>query len=173
PGDRPGEGRDEGGAVEGRPGRRHARRRRRGRAADAALPLAGADVRAGERDGRGLGRPDRRGAVGGGRRRARRRRPFPAAPGHSPAPADRRDVEGGRPMGEETDQLRREIETTREDLSRNVDALTYKASPSRIVGDRVEGAKSRVSRAKDRVFGTASGAGSAVQDRAAPGGARD
>jgi hypothetical protein len=69
-------------------------------------------------------------------------------------------------MGEETDQLRREIETTREDLSRNVDALTYKASPSRIVGDRVEGAKSRVSRAKERVFGTASGAGSAVQDRA-------
>ena len=40
-------------------------------------------------------------------------------------------------MGEETEQLRREIEATRGDISRDVDALTYKASPSRIVSDRV------------------------------------
>ena len=69
-------------------------------------------------------------------------------------------------MGEETEQLRREIEATREDISRDVDALTYKASPSRIVGDRVDRTKSRLTSAKDRVFGSASDAGSSVQDRA-------
>ena len=69
-------------------------------------------------------------------------------------------------MGEETEQLRREIEATRGDISRDVDALTYKASPSRIVSDRVDATKSRFTRAKDRVFGSAGDAGSAVQGRA-------
>jgi ElaB/YqjD/DUF883 family membrane-anchored ribosome-binding protein len=69
-------------------------------------------------------------------------------------------------VGEETEQLRREIEATRGDISRDVDALTYKASPTRIVGDRVDRTRSRLTSAKDRVFGTAGDAGSAVQDRA-------
>jgi hypothetical protein len=69
-------------------------------------------------------------------------------------------------MGEETDQLRREIEATRTDISRDVDALTYKASPSRIVGERVDRTRSRLSSVKDRVFGTAVDAGGALRDRA-------
>ena len=37
--------------------------------------------------------------------------------------------------------IRRDIESTRSDLSRNVDALTEKVSPSRVVGRRVDRAK--------------------------------
>jgi ElaB/YqjD/DUF883 family membrane-anchored ribosome-binding protein len=69
-------------------------------------------------------------------------------------------------VGETTDQLRRDIETTRADLSRDVDALTYKASPSRMVGDRVDRTRSRLASVKDRVFGSASAAGGTVQGRA-------
>jgi hypothetical protein len=68
-------------------------------------------------------------------------------------------------VGEETEQLRREIEATRENISRDVDALSYKASPSRIVGDRVQSTKSRIGGVKDRVFGSASDAGSSVHGR--------
>jgi F0F1-type ATP synthase membrane subunit b/b' len=69
-------------------------------------------------------------------------------------------------VGETTDELRREIEATRADITRDVDALSYKASPSRIVGDRVDRTQSRLTGVKDRVFGTAQDAGSGVSSAA-------
>jgi hypothetical protein len=57
-------------------------------------------------------------------------------------------------VGEKSTKLKQEIEETRDDLSRDVDAVAFKASPQRIVADRVESAKSRVSDLKDRVMGT-------------------
>ena len=44
-------------------------------------------------------------------------------------------------MGEETARLRAEIDQTRENLTRDVDLLAEKTSPSRIVERRVEKTK--------------------------------
>jgi uncharacterized protein YjbJ (UPF0337 family) len=50
--------------------------------------------------------------------------------------------------------IRRDIESTRADLSRNVDALTEKVTPSRVVGRRVDRAKGAVGSVKDKVMGS-------------------
>ena len=50
--------------------------------------------------------------------------------------------------------IRRDIESTRADLSRNVDALTEKVSPSRVVGRKVDRAKDAVGSVKDKVMGS-------------------
>jgi uncharacterized protein YjbJ (UPF0337 family) len=50
--------------------------------------------------------------------------------------------------------IRRDIESTRADLSRNVDALTEKVSPSRVVGRKVDRAKDAVGSMKDKVMGS-------------------
>jgi hypothetical protein len=70
------------------------------------------------------------------------------------------------------DQIRQEIEQTRAELSNDVDALTYKVSPSRAVGERVDRAKGAFHGMKEKIMGTASevtgsaGAGvSAMGDR--------
>lgn len=92
------------------------------------------------------------------------------------------------------DEIRREIERTQAVLSQDVDALTEKVTPSKIVERRVDRARDTVSRVKDtvmgsvptssghhvaggvsdtaseavdRVAGTASAAASSVQDAAA------
>jgi uncharacterized protein YjbJ (UPF0337 family) len=57
--------------------------------------------------------------------------------------------------------IRRDIESTRADLSRNVDALTEKVSPSRVVGRRVDRAKDAVGSVKDTVMGASDTATSA------------
>ena len=62
-------------------------------------------------------------------------------------------------MGEETQGLRREISDTRTELSRDVDALTEKVSPSRVVDRRMQRAKDRVTSMRDRVMGSASDVG--------------
>ena len=69
-------------------------------------------------------------------------------------------------MGEDTEELRREIEETRANISRDVDALTYKASPSRMVSDRVEKTKSGIAGVKDKVFGSAGDATGTAQHKA-------
>ena len=56
-------------------------------------------------------------------------------------------------MGEETARLRREIDRTREDLTRDVDMITEKTSPSRIVERRVEKTRRGISGLKDRIMG--------------------
>ncbi|MFD2079134.1 Protein of unknown function [Actinopolymorpha cephalotaxi] len=81
-------------------------------------------------------------------------------------------------MGQSTEgQLTDQIADTREDLSRNLDALTDKVSPSRVVERRKEAVRGRFGRVRDRFMGTAhdvrgvaghatSNAGGSVSDRA-------
>lgn len=55
--------------------------------------------------------------------------------------------------------IRRDIEATRADLSRDVDALTEKISPARVVERRVDRAKSAVGSVKEKVMGSQSNPG--------------
>jgi uncharacterized protein YjbJ (UPF0337 family) len=59
-------------------------------------------------------------------------------------------------MTADPEEIRREIESTRLELSADVDALTEKVSPSRVVERRVQGARHAVGSVKERVMGTAS-----------------
>ena len=63
------------------------------------------------------------------------------------------------------DQIRQEIERTRADLSDNVNALTYKVSPSRMVNDRVDRARGAFRGVKERIMGTASDVTDSAGDR--------
>ena len=62
-------------------------------------------------------------------------------------------------MSTDPDQIRREIEATRNSLSTDVDALAYKVSPSRIVDDRKQRARNALQNVRDKVMGTASDLG--------------
>src|SRR5689334_21549123 len=55
---------------------------------------------------------------------------------------------------DDTDQIRREIERTQAHLTSDVDALTEKVTPSRIVARRVDRAKAAGRRLTDRVMGS-------------------
>jgi gas vesicle protein len=79
-------------------------------------------------------------------------------------------------VGEESDQLRREIEQTRRELGTDVDALGEKVSPRRVMERRVDRTKDAIGGVKERIMGTTSdasssaggaisGAASSVQDR--------
>ena len=79
-------------------------------------------------------------------------------------------------MGEESDQLRREIEQTRRELGTDVDALGEKVSPRRVMERRVDRTRNAIGGVKERIMGTTSdasssaggaisGAASSVQDR--------
>ncbi|MFN8075893.1 MAG: DUF3618 domain-containing protein [Kineosporiaceae bacterium] len=74
-------------------------------------------------------------------------------------------------MGAQSEELKQQIEQTRNEISRDVDALAYKASPSRIVGSRVDRAKSGLTGLKEKVMGSSSdgtgaaGAVGTVKDR--------
>lgn len=67
-------------------------------------------------------------------------------------------------MGQESEQLRREIDRTRAELGTDVDALTEKVSPSRVVGRRVDKTKDAFGGLKDKVMGGSSDATSAAGD---------
>lgn len=67
-------------------------------------------------------------------------------------------------MGQEPEVIADDIEASRDDLTRNVDALADKVSPGRVVGRRVDGVKSSLAGAKDTVFGSARSAGGSVAD---------
>jgi gas vesicle protein len=58
-------------------------------------------------------------------------------------------------MGKEPEMIEDDIQSSREDLSRNLDALADRVSPGRVVGRKVDGVKGRISGAKDAVMGTA------------------
>ncbi|MFY1624505.1 DUF3618 domain-containing protein [Micromonospora sp. WMMD723] len=62
-------------------------------------------------------------------------------------------------MSTDPDQIRREIEATRNSLSTDVDALAYKVSPGRIVDDRKQRARNALQNVRDKVMGTASDLG--------------
>jgi len=64
------------------------------------------------------------------------------------------------------DRIRRQIEGTRRELSADVNALTDKVSPSRVVGERVDRARDAMTRMKDKIMGTAETATSKVGDTA-------
>jgi len=74
-------------------------------------------------------------------------------------------------MDEDPEQLKRDIEETRRNVGRDVDALTEKVSPGRVVGRRVDRARYGVHRFKEQVMGSAESVGdtagsavSSVQD---------
>ena len=64
------------------------------------------------------------------------------------------------------EEIRREIEYTQRNLSTDVDLLAEKVTPGRIVQRRVDRARGVVTRARDRVMGTASDGVSTVSDHA-------
>jgi Protein of unknown function (DUF3618) len=63
------------------------------------------------------------------------------------------------------DQIRQEIEQTRSELSDDVNALTYKVSPRRMVGQRVGRARGTLRGMKEKVMGTASDVAGTTGDR--------
>ena len=62
-------------------------------------------------------------------------------------------------MAEDPEELKRDIEQTRRNLGRDVDALTEKVSPGRVVGRRVDRARGGVHRLKEHVMGSAESVG--------------
>ena len=58
-------------------------------------------------------------------------------------------------MGKEPDEIRAEIEQTRAELGRDVDTLTERVSPARVMERRVDQVKGTFSEAKDKIMGTA------------------
>ena len=105
-------------------------------------------------DAVGMGGAHRRRDLGDRRVRPVLLRPQEPQARHAPHGRDRRDLEGGRPMGEETARLRAEIDQTRDDLTRDVDLLAEKTSPSKIVERRVQSTKRGITGLKDKVMGT-------------------
>lgn len=67
-------------------------------------------------------------------------------------------------MTSEPEEIRADIESTRQELGNDVDALAEKVRPSSIAHRQTEKVKTAVSRAKDRVMGTAEDATHAVGD---------
>jgi ElaB/YqjD/DUF883 family membrane-anchored ribosome-binding protein len=74
-------------------------------------------------------------------------------------------------MGQSAEELRREIEYTREGLGETLDAIGDRVSPGRIVERRKNKVVNGLSSVRNRVMGTASDAGQSVGDTA--GGAVD
>jgi ElaB/YqjD/DUF883 family membrane-anchored ribosome-binding protein len=70
-------------------------------------------------------------------------------------------------MGQSADQLRREIDETRQDLSGTLDAIGDRVSPGRMIERRKNRVVNGWHDLRDRVMGTASDAGSMVGDAAA------
>ncbi|RLP91872.1 MULTISPECIES: DUF3618 domain-containing protein [unclassified Micromonospora] len=68
-------------------------------------------------------------------------------------------------MSSDPDRIRREIETTRDELSNDVDALADRVNPRRIAGERVGQARDAVTRAKEKVMGSSSHMGQEASQR--------
>ncbi len=89
-----------------------------------------------------------------------------AAGGQSETRPDGRITQGGREMAEDPEELKRNIEQTRRNVGRDVDALTEKVSPGRVVGRRVDRARGGVHRLKEHVMGSAETVGGSVSGTA-------
>jgi len=72
------------------------------------------------------------------------------------------ETTGQSTRSDDPEVIRRDIEATRADLSRDVDALTEKVSPARVVERRVDRAKGAVGSVKEKVMGSASTDGGAL-----------
>ncbi|MGK5743139.1 DUF3618 domain-containing protein [Micromonospora sp. URMC 103] len=62
-------------------------------------------------------------------------------------------------MSSDPEQIRQQIEQTRNELSSDVDALTDRVNPRRLAGDRVDQARGAFSRMKEKVMGRQDGHG--------------
>lgn len=72
-------------------------------------------------------------------------------------------------MGQSTEELTTtpaDIEATRSNLTRDIDELTDKVSPARVMDRRKEATKSRIGSIRDKVMGSASNAGGSLSDTA-------
>ncbi|MDX6297021.1 MAG: hypothetical protein QOI51_878 [Nocardioidaceae bacterium] len=69
-------------------------------------------------------------------------------------------------MAQSPEELRYEIEQTRADMSRNVDAISERVSPSRIVQRRVDRTKNAVGTIRERVMGSVSAGAGQLGDKA-------
>ncbi|HEX6404200.1 MAG TPA: DUF3618 domain-containing protein, partial [Pseudonocardiaceae bacterium] len=69
-------------------------------------------------------------------------------------------------MASDPDQIRRQIEHTRNELTANVTALTEKLTPSRAVARRVDRTRQTLTNVKDKIIGTADDAVSTAGDTA-------
>ena len=67
-------------------------------------------------------------------------------------------------MGTEQDQLRRDIDLTRAELGSNVESLTDRVSPSRVVERKVQSARKAARGVQSTIMGTPSAAASELQD---------
>jgi hypothetical protein len=65
-------------------------------------------------------------------------------------------------MSNNPDEIRRDIERTRQELSNDVDLLTEKVSPTKVMERRVERARDAVSSVKEKVMGSATDTKSAA-----------
>src|SRR5687767_805472 len=65
-------------------------------------------------------------------------------------------------MSNNPDEIRRDIERTRRELSNDVDLLTEKVSPTKVMERRVERARGAVSSVKEKVMGSATDTRSAA-----------
>ena len=65
-------------------------------------------------------------------------------------------------MGESADELRRDIEQTRGDLTETLDAIGDRVSPGRVIERRKNRVVQSVQSARDRVMGSATNAGDSV-----------
>ncbi|MET8281191.1 DUF3618 domain-containing protein [Micromonospora sp. NPDC005174] len=68
-------------------------------------------------------------------------------------------------MSSDPDRIRREIETTRNELSSDVDALADKVNPRRIAGDSVGQARGALTRAKEKMMGSSNHLGQETGQR--------
>jgi hypothetical protein len=75
-------------------------------------------------------------------------------------------------MSNDPNVIRPEIESTRVELSSDVDALTDKVNPRRMATERVGRARGRLGRVKDKVMGSATHGREAVGERASHAGHR-
>jgi uncharacterized protein YjbJ (UPF0337 family) len=75
-------------------------------------------------------------------------------------------------MGSRPEELRTEIERTREELAYDVDRLADRTVPTRVAGRKWEGAKSRVRSVTDRVMGARDSVQAGAQDKAARAGSK-
>jgi gas vesicle protein len=73
-------------------------------------------------------------------------------------------------MGQTPEELKREIAQTRRDLGYDVDALSEKVSPRRVVHRRVERARGSMTQVKERVMGSTSSGAATVSDKASAAG---
>lgn len=67
------------------------------------------------------------------------------------------------------DQIRNEIERTQQELSADVDALTEKLSPPKIVERRVQATRETITNVKDKIMGSTGQGASNAWDRASSG----